>query len=227
MQYQFIRNSSALVSAIERGIPLDRHDITLAVEHLFLQPERFGPSGAILERILASPGFSPEHFGPLVFALAASHVEAHRLFYLFEKLIYFKYLNEHRLVCLTTALCSTSLETSRKLYLLDQISVHPNATSLVLMGRFFSYDLHTERNWVGLGVAEVIAVLPAVEKKSYEILERIANTPTASVQCQRSFIHALETIHINQEYRRNLLIRILHWPSLCETVHKRILRMMA
>lgn len=223
MQYAFTRNAAALVTAIEKGISLSRDDLTLATEHLFLHPERLGVSGTVLERIITFPEFHGVNINPLILALAASPVEQLRLHILFEKILKLPLIQESHLICMTTALCSSRLTALQKLELLEKIVQHPSRTSLVLMGRFFTYELSFERSWIGLGVIEAIAFLPSEHHHALPLIQKITETPASNVQCQRSLTHALEILPIDRKDKFTCLSRILHWPNLCQHVRKRIL----
>ncbi len=223
MQYAFLRNSAALVTAIEKGVPLSTEDFTLAVEHLFLHPERLGPSGLVAERILASAALSVEHISPLIFALGGSDIEHQRLQLLFEKMLQVPLLKEVHLIALSTALASSHLSAPQKIHVLEKLIQHPSKTTLVLMGRFFSYELNFPRKWIGLGVIEVIAFLDSQHELALPLIKRIAETPASNVQCQRSLVHALEVMPFSREQKHLLLTRVLHWPNLCQYVHRRLL----
>jgi len=226
MQYAFARNSAALVTAIEKGIPLSTEDFTLAVEHLFLHPERLGPLGTVAERILSSPALSPDHISPLIFALGASSIEHQRLQFLFEKMLQLPLLKEAHLISMSTAIGSSHLSVPQKIHVFEKLIQHPNKTTLVLMGRFFSYELSFPRRWIGLGVIEVIAFFGRQHDLALPLIRKIAETPASNVQCQRSLIHALEVMPLQQEQKHLLLMRVLHWPNLCQYVHKRLVHLL-
>jgi|GEM_PF-2593555 len=226
MQHAFVRNPAALVTAIEKGISLSKEDLTLAIEHLYLHPERLGPAGTFGERILAQPEFRVEHITPLVFALGASPVEPTRLHGLFLRTLDHPLIREAQLIALTTALCSANLAVRQKIVLFARIASHPQRTALVLMGRFFTYELSFERNWIGLGLIEAIHFLPNHHLLASDIIREITATPTSSVQCQRSLTHTLEVLPVPAQEKRSHLSRMLHWPNLCQHVHRRILHLL-
>ena len=226
MQHAFIRNPAALVTAIEKGISLSKEDLTLAIEHLYLHPERLGPAGTFGERILTQPEFRAEQITPLVFALGASPVESTRLHDLFLRTLDHPLIREPQLIALTTALCGARLEVRQKIALFARIAIHSQRTALVLMGRFFTYELSLERNWIGLGLIEAIHFLPSKHHLASDIIREITATPTSNVQCQRSLTHTLEILPVPMEEKRFHLTRVLHWPNLCQHVHRKILHLL-
>ena len=226
MQYAFTRNPAALATAIEKGISLSKDDLTLAIEHLYLHPERLGPAGTFAERIIAQPEFRQEHITPLIFSLGASPVEQKRLHFLFSRTLTHPSLQESQLIALTTALCSARLEVRQKIDLFSRIATHPKRSALVLMGRFFTYELSADRNWIGLGVIEAIHFLPSDHDLASDIIREIAGSPTSNIQCQRSLTHTLEILPLPEKDRITHLTRVLHWPNLCQHVRSRILHLL-